>query len=80
MNEPFLPLPIPTPPTDGFGALLIRAWRWFVEATAPPAGHPRAVDRRPASEPRLAPGRAPTGCARARRRAVSFPTLPTLER
>lgn len=73
MNEPFLPLPIPSPPESGFGAILARlaatSAGFLRRRVAGPARH-RA---RRETEPRLACRSVPR---RQRGRQVRFPFVP----
>jgi hypothetical protein len=75
MNEPFLPLPIPSPPESGFGAILTRVLGRVARWLRSPGTRVRTrLGRRRAS--RLAAGEA------ARRRSCSafrFPVLPPPE-
>jgi len=53
MNEPFVPLPIPSPPESGFGAILARVFG-RVATWRPRTGRVRASRTRRRENPRLA--------------------------
>lgn len=72
MNEPFLPLPLPAPPEEGYGRILAGVAR-YLAARLGRRSHP-ADDRRP--EPRLAPRASGRGAGGG---PAPFPTLPPME-
>ena len=83
MNEPFLPLPLPNPPEDGFGPILAGALRALRRAPRSFVRWFRRIDiREPLSRGELRPD--PRLAARSRARSkgksgVRFPVLPPAE-
>jgi hypothetical protein len=73
MNEPFLPLPLPSPPEHGIGPVLASALRALSRTARTLVRRFRRIDIR---EPRLAAGSTERGNGK---RSTRFPVLPPVE-
>lgn len=79
MNEPFLPLPLPSPPEHGIGRVLASALGALSRTARTLVRRFRRIDiREPSSrgEPRLAAGPPQRGNGK---RSTRFPVLPPVE-